>query len=148
MKSAKQEAISRLQAMENKLSNLNPNIRKYCEDDKLYYSYLTGGGFIGSIDRISYNPDYEKVVQAFEQEKEKLVYHVIETGDTLALLYVTIPSDEQDEEELGYEWDEERLSDDNSLLVYVCNLANPSYSEFGYITIDTFMDSGALIRTQ
>ena len=39
----KQEALSRLQKIEDSLANVNPNIRKYLEDDKLYYSYLTGG---------------------------------------------------------------------------------------------------------
>lgn len=146
MLTAKQEALARLQKLEESLPNVNPNIRKYFEEGKLYYSYLTGGGFIGSIDTITYNPNYEQAVREFEQSKDKLVYHVIETGNSLTFLYVTLSTDEWEEEELAYEWDEERLSKDNSLLAYICNLENPSYSEFGYIGIDTFMDSGALIR--
>ena len=142
----KQEALSRLQKIEDSLANVNPNIRKYLEDDKLYYSYLTGGVLLGSIDTISYNPHYEAIVRKFEHDKGKFVYHVIETGDTLAFLYVTIPTDSMFGENLLYEWEEERLASDNSLIAYVYNLQNPSYSEFGYIGIDTFMDSGALTR--
>ena len=91
-------------------------------------------------------PRYEEAVRKFEHDKGKFVYHVIETGDTLAFLYVTIPTDSMFGENLLYEWEEERLASDNSLIAYVYNLQNPSYSEFGYIGIDTFMDSGALTR--
>lgn len=88
----KQEALSRLQKIEDSLANVNPNIRKYLEDDKLYYSYLTGGVLLGSIDTISYNPHYEAIVRKFEHDKGKFVYHVIETGDTLAFLRSYYPN--------------------------------------------------------
>ncbi|MBM7635908.1 hypothetical protein [Streptococcus saliviloxodontae] len=144
---AKQEALRRLQQMEERFQGkLNPNIRKYFSEDRLYYSYLTAGGIIGSIDTISYNPEYENVVREFEERRNKLVYHVIETGNSLALLYVSLPTSDLNGEKLLGEWEEEMLSDDNSVLAYVHNFVEPSFSETGYITIDTFADSGALIR--
>ncbi|HEL2007892.1 TPA: hypothetical protein TZS81_001917 [Streptococcus suis] len=144
---AKQEALYRLQQMEERFSGrMNPNIRKYFDEGKLYYSYITGNGFIGSIDTISYDPNYEKVVKEFEEKRNKLVYHVIETGATIALLYVSLPSSDLSGEELEWEWEEERLAEDNSLLVYVYNFEEPSFSEFGSIGINTFRESGALAK--
>ncbi|HEL2200877.1 TPA: hypothetical protein U1199_000222 [Streptococcus suis] len=143
----KQEALNRLQQMEERFQErMNPNIRKYFDEGKLYYSYITGNGLIGSIDTISYDPNYERVVQEFEEKRNKLVYHVIETGSSIALLYVSLPSSDLNGEELEWEWEEERLAEDNSLLAYVHNFVESSFSETGYITIDTFADSGALIR--
>ncbi|HEL2735056.1 TPA: hypothetical protein ACGOVQ_002216 [Streptococcus suis] len=143
----KQEALYRLQQIEERFQGrMNPNIRKYFDEGKLYYSYITGNGFIGSIDTISYDPNYERVVKEFEEKRNKLVYHVIETGGTIALLYVSLPSSDLSGEELECEWEEERLAEDNSLLVYVFNFEEPSFSETGYITIDIFADSGALVR--
>ena len=85
-------------------------------------------------------------MKEFEEKRNKLVYHVIETGNSLALLYVSLSTSDLNGEELDWEWEEERLSNDNSLLVYVHNFVEPSFSETGYITIGTFADSGALIR--
>lgn len=144
---AKQEALNRLQQIEERFpGRVNPNIRKYFNEGKLYYSYITGGGFIGSIDTISYDPNYEKIVKEFEEKRNKLVYHVIETGSSIALLYVSLPSSDLIGEELEWEWKEERLAEDNSLLAFVHNFVEPNFSETGYITIDTFADSGALVR--
>ncbi|MFC3927550.1 hypothetical protein ACVR05_09475 [Streptococcus caprae] len=144
---AKQEALNRLQQIEERFpGRVNPNIRKYFNEGKLYYSYITGGGFIGSIDTISYDPNYEKIVKEFEEKRNKLVYHVIETGSSIALLYVSLPSSDLIGEELEWEWKEERLAEDNSLLAFVHNFVEPNFSETGYVTIDTFADSGALIR--
>lgn len=43
----KNEAINRIKTLIEKC-NLNPNVLKYFEEGKEYYSYLTGG-FLGSI---------------------------------------------------------------------------------------------------
>ena len=71
-----------------------------------------------------------------------LVYHAIETitsyGKLLSLLYVG---------ENKEDWETERLQSDNFIMSYVLNLDNRNLSEFGYIAIDTFGESGALIRT-
>lgn len=137
----KEEAINRIKTLIEKC-NLNPNVLKYFNEDKVYYSYLTGG-FLGSIDTISYDKNYEKSVKEFEtKHPDCLVYHAIESittqGKLLSLLYV---SDDKEE------WETERLESNNSIMSYVFNLDNPDLSEFGCIIIDGFMESGALVRT-
>lgn len=137
-----EEAINRIKTLIEKC-NLNPNVLKYFEEGKKYYSYLTAGGFLGSIDTMSYNKDYEQAVKMFEMKNPNyLVYHAIETitvhGKLLSLLYVG---------ENKEDWESERLQSDNFIMSYVLNLDKPKLSEFGYISIDTFGESGALIRT-
>lgn len=138
----KNEAINRINTLIEKCK-LNPNVWKYFKEDKVYYSYLTAGGFMGSIDTISYDKNYEQAVKEFEKKHpDCLVYHAIESittqGKLLSLLYVS--NDKED-------WETERLESDNNIMSYVFNLDNPNLSEFGYITIDAFMESGALVRT-
>lgn len=138
----KEEAINRINTLIEKCK-LNPNVLKYFKEDKVYYSYLTAGGFMGSIDTISYDKDYEKAVKDFEaKHPDCIVYHAIESitlyGKLLSLLYV---GDDNEE------WETERLDNNNIIMSYVFNLDNPKLSEFGYITIDSFMESGALVRT-
>ena len=138
----KDEAINRIKTLIEKC-NLNPNVLKYFNEGKVYYSYLTAGGFMGSIDTISYDKDYEKAVKDFEtKHQDYLVYHAIESitshGKLLSLLYVSRNKEN---------WESEKLEINNSIMSYVFNLDNPKLSEFGYITIDSFMGSGALVRT-
>ena len=138
----KDEAINRIKTLIEKC-NLNPNVLKYFNEGKVYYSYLTAGGFMGSIDTISYDKDYEKAVKDFEtKHQDYLVYHAIESitshGKLLSLLYVSRNKEN---------WESEKLEINNSIMSYVFNLDNPKLSEFGYIAIDGFMKSGALVRT-
>ena len=138
----KNEAINRIKTLIEKC-NLNPKVLNYFKEGKKYYSYLTAGGFLGSIDTISYDKAYEQALKKFEMEHPNyLVYHVIETitvsGKFLSLLYV---SNEKED------WESERLQSDNTIMSYVLNLDNPKLSEFGYITIGAFGRSGALVRT-
>ena len=138
----KEEAINRINTLIEKCK-LNPNVLKYFKEDKVYYSYLTAGGFMGSIDTISYDKNYEKAVKDFEaKHPDYIVYHAIESitahGKLLSLLYVS--SDKED-------WESERLESNNNIMSYVVNVDNPDLSEFGYIAIDGFMKSGALVRT-
>lgn len=138
----KEEAINRIETLIEKC-NLNPNVLKYFKEGKRYYSYLTAGGFLGSIDTISYDKAYEQAVKKFEtKHHDWLVYHAIESitshGKLLSLLYV---SDRKEE------WEFERLQSNNFIMSYVLNLDNPKLSESGCIAIDTFGESGALVRT-
>lgn len=71
------EAISRIKILIKKL-NLNANILEYFKDGKKYYSYLTGGGFLGSVDTIQYDEDYEKAVKWFEKKySNSKVFYII-----------------------------------------------------------------------
>lgn len=134
------EALERINELIDK-QNLNPNVLKYFKEGKVYYSYLTAGGLVGSIDTITYDPRYEAAVKDFEKEYEGyVVYHAIETltevGDMLSLLYV---SDDPEN------WEGERLYQ-NYIASYTINFSEPNGSDFGDIIIQGFGESGALVR--
>lgn len=135
----KMEAISRLERLVKKYE-LNPNLLKYFEEDRLYYSYLTAGGLLASIDTISYDPINAKAVQDFEKETGYMVYHAIESntpfGRTLSLLYVS------NDKRL---WKGERLYKDY-IRTYTVNFDYPECSEFGDIIVGGLIGSGALLR--
>lgn len=134
-----QEAIGRIRELTAKY-HLNPNILKYFEQGRVYYSYLTAGGMIASIDTISYDPRYEKAVHDFERKYKYLVFHAIEFkapyGEFLSLLYVSTNKEN---------WAGERLYKDY-IASYTINLAHPDCSEFGDIMVGAFGESGALLR--
>ena len=130
----KEETVKRLEEL-TKTFNLRPNILKYFKEDKLYYSYITCKGLLGTIDTINYDKRYAEVVDRFAEEYDCLVYHVIETGNTIALLFV---SDNKEG------WEFETLCCGQYVFAYVCNFDNPDYSEFWDIIISSF--KGALIR--
>lgn len=127
-----QEAIDRLSTLE-KLYGLNPKVKQYFEEGKLYYSYITGGGYIGSIDTINYDPRYAEIVESFEEQTGYLVYHVIEHKNTIALLYV---SDNYSD------WIDERPQKEG-ILAHVVDMDDYD-NEVGYIKLDILQ--GALRR--
>lgn len=127
------EALYRLSTLE-KLVHLNPNVKKYFIDGKLYYSYITGGGYIGSIDTINYDKRYAAAVEAFEKQMSCLVYHVIERGNTISILFV---GDDYNH------WLAERPTT-AGVMAQVVNV-DTNESKLGYIKIDSLQ--GALYRT-
>lgn len=127
-----QEALQRLTFLE-KLYGLNHKVKKYFEEGELYYSYITGGGFIGSVDTIQYDPRYVEIVENFEGQTGFLVYHVIERNNTIALLYVS--GDNSD-------WVVERPQKEG-VLAHVFNVDDYE-NERGFIKIDILQ--GALYR--
>ena len=135
-----EEAVSRITELIG-IYNLNPNILKYFKEGRVYYSYLTAGGIIGSIDTVSYDKRYEEAVKEFERKFEGcLVYHAIETyteyGEMLSLLYVGNNKEN---------WEMERVSE-NYIATYTINFTYPDLSEFGDIVVSGYGNSGALIR--
>ncbi|MCD8120849.1 MAG: hypothetical protein LUE65_01230 [Clostridiales bacterium] len=126
------EAMLRLTTLEN-IYGINPNIKKYFGEGKLYYSYITGG-FLGSIDTIDYDKRYVKVVKDFEERTAYLVYHVIECGNTISLLYV---SDDYNH------WLEERPTS-SGVMAQVVNM-DTHENEMGFIRVDIIQ--GALYRS-
>lgn len=129
----KKEALRRIETL-TKEFELRPNIYKYFEEGKIYYSYLIAG-ISGCIDTIHYDERYANVVAEFENKYGMLVYHVVETGNTISLLFV---SDIEDD------WDSERLFAGQYLLSYVYNFDYPDCSEFGDIVVGGL--DGALVR--
>jgi len=128
----KKEALERLSMLE-KIYELNPNVKKYFENGKLYYSYLTGDGYIGSIDTIYYDKRYADVVELFEKKTSYLVYHVIEYKNTISLLYVS---------DNVRDWIDERPTD-SGIKAWVFDMESGE-DQSGYITIDVIQ--GALYR--
>lgn len=132
--SQRKEANKRIDALTKKF-NLNPHVKEYFNKGRVYYSYITGL-VIGSMDTIEYDTRYARVVKEFEERTHSLVYHAIETGDTLALLYVS---------NKPTNWPMERLENDY-IAAYVYNFAHPECSEDGDIFISGYMESGCLVR--
>lgn len=143
----KKEAILRIKGL-IKNFKLNPNVLNYFIEGKIYYSYLTAGGVIGSIDTIDYDSRYSKFIKEFEEEKGCIVYHAIEKGNTLAVLFVSLPNEEYDDEEQSFEWEFERASNDGVIYSFVKDFAESELSEFGSVVISSFGESGALIRVR
>ena len=126
------EAINRIESLENNY-DLNGNVKKYFLEGKLYYSYMTAGGYMGSIDTIDYEPNYRRIADEFEMKTGFVVYHAIEWNDTLSLLYVSNNKDQ---------WPDERPNS-STIFARVCNIKNDT-AESGYIKLDTL--GGALKR--
>lgn len=133
----KSEALERIKFWIEKFG-LNPNIYDYFKAGRLYYSYLTAGGLLGSIDTISYDKKYERLVKEFENEYDTVVYHCIESktvfGNSLTMLYVGRDKDE---------WSAERTSSDGFVMANVYNL-DESFNEIGLVKFETYQ--GALVR--
>lgn len=130
MEKMKKTATENIEKLISKLG-LNPNVKKYFEEGKIYYSYLTAGGWMGSIDKIEYDKRYPQIVAECEKEHKCLVYHVIESGDLLSLLYV---NPKYNNRLIG-----------NTIVAHVYNLNVPGLHECGEIRLASL--HGALVRT-
>lgn len=62
------------------ISEAQEFLKKY----QIYYSYLTAGGWIGSIDKLEYDKRYPEIVAECEKKYNCLVYHVIESGSFMS----------------------------------------------------------------
>lgn len=138
-KKMQQEALSRLTELTKKY-DLSPSILTHFRNGLVYYSYITAGGMLPSVDTITYKREYEDAVHRFEEATGFLVYHAIEAqtwfGMTLSLLYVG---------KKEVYWESERLCG-NCISTYTINLSNPDFSEFGDIEIGASEPHGALVR--
>ena len=133
----KQEALKRMQMLQ-----LMNEVRKdFKESGRVYYSERQNSLFNAVLYWIDNNDTYTKIVKDFEKKHNALVYHCqlshLEFGDCLSLLYV---SAEEEEWQQDNEWLNEGYP-----LVYVVNLDNESYSEFGTIGVRPSM--GGIVRT-
>ena len=125
----KQEAISRLN-----LLKIFPQAIKEFEQD-LILNKSENDGLLFWL-----NETELKIVKNFENKYKALVYHVIhnytEFGELYSLLYVS-----QHKEEWIY--DKKDINRKN-IFVYVYNVDNNSFSEFGNIGIE--LKNGGLVR--
>lgn len=133
----KQEALNRIKTLVDNVG-LNPMVFSYFNEDRLYYSYLTGGGFIGSIDTVSYDPLYEKTVKNFEKMYDVLVYHCVESdtsfGKTLIMLFVSRDK---------ASWEQQRPSASGIVSANVYNIEE-DFDEIGDVKFKSYQ--GALVR--
>ena len=127
MEKMRNDAIKNIDALIQKVG-LNPNVKKYFEQGKVYYSYFTACGFWGSIDPNDNDERYPKLVEECEKEHNCLVYHVIESGYLLAMLFV----------QPKYA---NRLKG-RRITAIVYNLRDPGYHEMGEIVLGA--ENGAL----
>lgn len=116
---------------------INPNLGKYLKEGRVYYSYFTAGGMLGSIDTISYVPRYEEILEEFENKFGGYVYHCIEESESnLILLYVGKSEDE-------WNWEFEETETQNGICItsgaYVYNL-DKNWGEIGSVLIATARD--------
>ncbi len=135
-KKQKAEALYRMRQL-TEAFDLNPNLVKYLEEGRVYYSYITGGGMFACVDTITYDPSYVEVIKNFQEESGGYVYHAIETntkyGKMLTLLFVTPYEDN---------WKMERLTE-NYIYAYVYNFSDAD-GERGDVFLSS--DNGALVR--
>lgn len=129
----KQEAINRLKKLIDQVG-LNPVVVEEFKDGRLFYSYLTADGLLGSVDTIHYDERYAKVVEEFEERTGALVYHAIESFSMLELLFVSKNTRNWEYEQFDSGWIDS----------YVYNFAYPGYSEWGQIKLTSYL--GALMR--
>lgn len=133
-KEKREEALARLNLL-TKRYNLDPRIKKCFAEGELFYSYMDDEGLVGDIDTIGYDRRYLEEAEHLENRTDCLVYHAIETGNSLALLFVS---------DYRSDWENERLHG-NSLCAYVRDFdSSRSYGEVKYISLDSAM--GALVR--
>ena len=84
-----------------------------------------------------YDPRIIQIIEEFEHKKNATVYHCLQTGHLLNLLYVS-PHEE--------DWETEQLAKDGWQFAYVYNLETEEESEFGYIRL--VGDNGILSRVE
>ncbi len=138
----KAEALKRMKA----LGLMSKIIKEFQEHDTLYYSERTALG--GILYWVSNEPEWEKLIREFEEERDALVYHATheelrDVGECLTLLFVSA-----DEETWPYD-----LEDCNNtvapyghaMYAEVFVLGGDNYHEFG--TVGMTEKAGGLIRT-
>ena len=126
------EALARLNLL-TKRFNLDPRIRECFAEGALFYSYKICDGVAAAIDSIGYDLRYLEEAVYLEDRTDCLVYHAIESGDNLALLFVS---------DYRSDWEHERLQG-TSLWAYVRNYKDPNLSGVKYISLDSSL--GALL---
>ena len=82
------EAIRRIEMLTKKYS-LNPNLLKYFKEGKIYYTESIIPGIWASMDNITYDEKYVKIVNRLERVYDVMVYHCILTGPYFSMLYVS-----------------------------------------------------------
>ena len=130
----KQEALKRMKALK-----LHSNvINEFKREGIVNYSERQSPIFDGILYWVDNNHKFKKLIQDFENKYGYLVYHAQLTyfrdmGACLSLLYV---GNNEQEWEMDYN-DLTTTEKTKYVCAYVANINCPSYSEFGYIGIES-----------
>ena len=126
----KQEALNRMRM----LDIYSPSIKEFEKENIINKS--EHGGMLYWLDEKE-----QKFVKEFEEKYNAIVYHIIhnytEFGELYSLLFVSQHKEEWD-------WDNEDIKN-NIAMVYVKNIDEDAFSEFGSIGIKS--QFGGLVRT-
>ena len=127
----KAEAIRRMNEM-----NMSRMITDYFDKGIVLESYRSNR----VLDAITKMPDesVNKIVKAFEEKNDCMVYHVQVTGSLISLLYVS-----KDKSEWNYEF-RKRKNNCYTCEAYVYNAQEPQFSDLGDIVLKSSM--GAVAR--
>lgn len=136
----KQEAIKRLEILQQNYGLHENVLNEFKEDETIYYSENLGGAFAGVLYWLRNREEFLNAVKKIEEKSKIFVYHCIlnhtQDGDLLTMLYISAYKDEwkMELEELGTTY----------INAYVCNLSDSSSSEFGGIQITGV--NGGIVR--
>lgn len=133
----KQEALKRM-SMLQLLSQVKKDFEK---NDRVYYSERQSAIFNATLYWLDNHQEYVDLVKEFEKKTHYLVYHCQLThthfGDLLSLFYVS--TNEQE-----WEMDKEDLKR-GIMFVYVANVNEPTFNEYGTIEIKPSMGGVARV---
>ena len=124
----KQEAIKRLEILQNEYMVHKNVLNEFKADETIYYSENFRGYMQGILYWLHNKDEFVKVVKEIEEKRNIFVYHCIlnhyrDDGDVLTMLYVS--SDEE-------YWENERQELKNGFpCTYVHSFSFPHFSEFG-----------------
>lgn len=135
----KQEAIKRLEILQNEYG-VHPNVLKeYKKEQIIYYSESFGALYSGILYWLHNKKEFVEKVKEIEEKRNLYVYHCIlshtNIGDMLTMLYVS------DDEEF-WEFEQEQLKEGYSSS-FVWNISFED-SEFGEVGFDGV--NGGLVR--
>ena len=128
------EAVKRIMFLTEKY-NLNPNLLKYFKEGKIYYTESLIPGIWASMDNITYDEKYVKIVERLEREYNLLVYHCILSGSLFHMLYVSSHEDN---------WEGEQPSEKSDWIMSA--VYNPDYDDFEFGDIEVSVVMQTLVR--
>ena len=128
----KQEALKRLEILQNEYLVHRNVLKEFKEDGTIYYSENFGGFYSGILYWLHNRKDFINIVSEIEEKENIFVYHCIlnhyKDVDVLSMLYISA-----DEE--NWEYERNQLKDDGYVGAYLYNFYDIENNGFGNILI-------------
>lgn len=128
----KKEALKRLEILQKEYLLHENVLKKFKENETIYYSENFGGFYSGILYWLQNRKDFINIISEIEEKRNIYVYHCILNHcrdiDVLSMLYIST-----DEE--NWEYERNQLKDDGHIDVCICDLSCEFYSEFGNVLI-------------